>query len=426
MIDETRGTIGQRGKKVKKPSQAELLTQVAQHLAGRLCFDPSLRFPVRYMAIPVDMGRHLIVQEIDDTGLVKISNRDAVANDVLRWGQFKTQFGIKDKQTAMKVVDWWLAISEQYPMPPAFRMADEHGVTFSRLPWVLKPGPTPTWDGMLARLSNAKALKAWIGRLFVPNSPMQQYVWVHGPGDDGKGCLNRFLERVFGPAYGAMQPRERGDKFWTYALLGKQLVVFPDCNDQAFVSGSLFKSMTGGDSLPFEAKGQMAFTSRINARYMIFSNEKPLISSEKADMRRIIYCSFEERTHEDTVDFEDRLWNEGGQFLHSCLSQAQEAPNCRLGSGDKIGDWIEVVESIHQETLDFHFSIDKKVDALGVSGSVLQTHLKSAYRSRKDQLEFIAWLERVHGIRRVTVSTGTFTGLKHYKGLHVKKTPGVY
>ena len=154
-------------------------------------------------------------------------------------------------------------------------------------------------------------------------SYMQQYVWLHGKGNEGKGSLNRFLQRVFGPAYCSKQPNESGDKFWTHELLGKRLVVFPDCNDQKFVTSGLFKSMTGGDPVAVEAKGEMSYTTRLNAKYLVLSNEKPQISSEKADKRRIIYCEIAPR--EDLIDlnFEARLWDEGGAFLGKCWSLYQ-------------------------------------------------------------------------------------------------------
>ena len=168
--------------------------------------------------------------------------------------------------------------------------ADTAPLAFTRLPWHAADDITPTWDLIISRMSNADAFTAWVGSLFDETSYQQQYVWLHGKGNEGKGCINRFLMRVFGPAYCAKQPKERGDKFWTHDLLGKRLVVFPDCNDSAFVASGLFKSMTGGDPIPVEAKGEMAYTTRLAAKYLIISNERPDLSSETADRRRIIYC----------------------------------------------------------------------------------------------------------------------------------------
>jgi phage/plasmid-associated DNA primase len=148
---------------------------------------------------------------------------------------------------------------------------------------------------------------------------------MYGQGKDGKGTLNRFLARVFGGAFCAKTPPAKGDKFWTFGLIGKRLVSFADCDDTKFVASGLFKSLTGGDPMPVEAKKQMAFTYMPVAKYLFFSNRKPEISSERSDQRRIIYCEFKPADVVDEAGFQERLWEEGGAFLTNCIVKYAEA-----------------------------------------------------------------------------------------------------
>lgn len=348
-----------------------------------------------------------------------------VAADILRY--CVNNLGADDQfqltaEESHSCAKFWSYLSPPVKAPKPFAWPGDSGLAFTRLPWLPSHGETPTWNRIFERMSNAEAFMTWIGSLFDETSYQQQYVWLHGKGNEGKGCINRFLMRVFGPAYCAKQPKERGDKFWTHELMGKRLVVFPDCNDQALVASGLFKSMTGGDPIPVEAKGEMAYTTRLNAKYLIISNERPSISSETADKRRIIYCEISPRVGAEMDDegFETRLWEEGGAFLGRCLAMYQKTAGKPIACDSSlIADWVETVEMEFSEVFDFYFEVDttNAEKGLWATGETVQRALKLAYKSPKSRHEFLSWMERVKGITRRSVKFPDNKVAKLYIGL---------
>lgn len=368
-----------------------------------------------------------IILEEDKQQTVSEIPAELLAHQVVSWLRLQTISVTLRK--AREIVEMWVAISEPLEFdsirPVVWR--NEIAYSWQRLPWDFPEtgGDTPTWDLLLSRCSNSRAFKAWIGSLFFDKSYLQQYVWCYGVGNNGKGCINRFLSKVFGRAYASKQPPRFGDKFWTYGLLGKRLVVFPDCNDSVFVTSGLFKSMSGGDPIDVEKKHGMAHTVRLSAKYLFFSNERPMLSSEAADNRRIIYCEFTQREEEENDHaFEHKLWEQGGRFLYDCLhAYMEEAPNHLPIKSDRyeISDWIDTVEVEFAEALDYHFEIhDPTLKLDWVRPIVLQRHLESSFKSRRKQLEFIAWLERRHGIKKLTDHNQTGDP-KVYRGLIPKQ-----
>jgi len=195
-----------------------------------------------------------------------------------------------------------------------------------RLNFDLEPGPTPTFDEMMARASNSLALKCWIGSLFEKNSDRQQYVWIYGDGNNGKGALARFLYRVMGPSYCAQQPPTEGDRFWTSGILGKRLVVFADCNDYNWPTTGLFKSITGGDFVKIEEKGKQPYTAELNCKMLFLSNTAPNLSGGTSDVRRAIYSAFEPINVKPIAakTYDDLLLQEASAFLRQCFDLYKE------------------------------------------------------------------------------------------------------
>lgn len=374
-----------------------------------------------------------MLKQIDSGGVVTIVPRGDLASAVAKYCKSALAKSDQFQLTAREceaAVDYWCYSTEPAQTPRVFSWPDEEGLTFTRLPWRAEPGPTPTWDRLLKRMSNTAAFCAWLGSIFDRESANQQYVWIMGEGNDGKGALNRFLRRVFGPGYQSKQPPGRhGDKFWTHGLLGKRLVVFPDCNDTEFVTSGLFKSLTGGDPVSVEVKGAMAYTAKLDAKYLIVSNERPDLSSSRADLRRVIYCEMEERSKgsADDLDFEEKLWREGGAFLSRCITEYE--PYIRLVSipteVEKIEDWVDGHEDSYLEVFEFYFELDEKEAAkdLWLPGEQVQRTLKRAFKSPESRRDFLRWMERKYKVRRMTVELGSGEGRstpKRYRYLKLK------
>jgi hypothetical protein len=383
------------------------------------------KFPHKYWVAEVAKGRGEILQRSgEDPNIVEIVPIDCVIDDLIRFTsrsyQRMPEYRPVDREAA-EIVKYWKRRASRVPMPSSFIWPNENIMGFARLPWVLTPGYFPTWQSILKRMgSNYLPFKMWVGSLFDEHSYNQQYLWVHGEGNDGKGCINRFLRRVFGTSYCSKQPPRPDDRFWTYELLGKRLTAFADCNDQKFVASGFFKCLTGGDAIGIEGKNRDSYTTYLNSKFIIFSNNAPDISSQIADKRRIIYChlkSIENFSFDE--GFEDRLWSEGGAFLNECVAlyKSHGAKHPIPCDQQQIAEIIEDNEMSFEEIFEWCFEINEQDSGNWLTGTEFSRRLKTQLRTNYDQNSFRKWLGRVKGIKRVSIRHPSGTIDKRYKNL---------
>lgn len=360
----------------------------------------SIRFPYEYRAVEYEEGKRLLVKCIDsDNAIYKYVSEKAMYADLVRWTR-PLSFSMK---SVRELFDIWFYSNVPIPEPRSFKWPGESGQAFHLLPWNCEPGETPLFDEMMGRISNSEALQIFIGSLFIPESNLQQYVWLYGTGNDGKGTLTRFLQKVFNGSFCSRQTPAPDSRFWTYGLMGKRLCVFPDCNNTTFVTSGMFKSLTGGDPLEVEIKHGESFTVKFSCKFMVFSNSRPSISSEDADKRRIILC--EAKTFGTVADgtYEDRLWQEGGAFIARCIEKYKAAcpthgPQMVIDDGS-LEDWLSTVEERFEVFFERNFELNKNAHVLPKDFDAL---LLDEFKSRHEQKEFREWLERRHGIRKKT------------------------
>ncbi len=421
-----------RKKKKKDPAEIPLKTaEVYKALSDVLRRQPFVAlppFPVRYEVLEPERGVRLPLLVAADES-VTIARKDALATDILTYVDLvlggRPDFALKAQQ-AREAADYYLMTAT--PVAPealkTVRWANEPGLTYRRLPWSFEHGPAPTWETLLSRMSNVQAFIDWVGSLFIEESSLQNYVWIYGTGGDGKGSINRFLAKALGSSYRSKQPPSAGrypDKFWTYGLMGARLVTFPDCNDHAFVAGGLFKSLTGGDPVDVEAKGQMSFTATLKAKYLVLSQEKPSISSERADLRRIIYCALGTCAEYDP-HFEDKLWIEGGYFLSIAIQQyldkyPQHGPI--VTCTEEVEAHVSTLEEPFEVTFNEYFLLNQEAS---VTPIYMQGVLTSEFRVRTHQLEFLKWLERKYLVRKKRFRDKDERSWG-YAGIELKKVP---
>lgn len=369
-------------------------------------------FPVKFHTVAGGNRVRLYLREVEPSVLEYVHEVN-VADVIMAWimdeviGCFSDyEMGPKD---CLETARMFRGCSPQVEKIHNVLWQGEEGMTFRRLPWAKASGECPTFEHMGARISNWEALKCFIGSLLVDDADRQQYVWLHGQGQNGKGALSRFLHRVLGGVYTSQVPPANGDKFWTSNLLGKRLCVFPDCNNTSFVTSGLFKSLTGGDPVKVEQKNQHATTAILPVKYLFLSNERPSLSSEKADQRRIIYCEVTAFEGDPDPEYEERLWAEGGAFLSHCLelyqSRCPKHGQIPVDSSDMVlADWVSTVEEEFETVFEDNFSIAKPTDY--VFPNAFQERLDEIWpKNRRSQLDFRAWLERTHGVRKRTANS---------------------
>jgi hypothetical protein len=151
---------------------------------------------------------------------------------------------------------------------------------------------------------------------------------------------------------------------------------------------------------------------------MVIGNERPEISSQKSNMRRIIFCEMA-ATNENDPEFEKRLWAEGGDFLSACISEyLRNNPTHGLIAveTDELTDWTDTLEEHLQEAFTEWFKLDEKG---AVAPNQMQRILNDHWpRDRKSQREFLKYLERAHGIKKKKIRSGD-TWTRFYFGVSV-------
>lgn len=402
----------------KGKSKNEYYTELATVIDGKAGPFPATFYKTRW-----EEGKYLILRQVEESGIVVASNKEDVADEIMKYASANPHCGVKTDKDAAGAVRWWLAVGDNVPMPEPFLWMDEFGLTFSRLPWAKGvDGPKPTWGGVWARTTNAAAMRAFIGSVFDKDSKNQQYVWCYGGGGNGKSAIDRVLSRILGPAYTSTFPPKDRIGFWLRTLLGKRLVIFPDCDTKGFPATGLFKSLCANDAVAAEEKGGATVGVRLGCRFIFLSNELPTLSSEEADARRVIFCELGKPTEAEVRgDFEDDLWAEAGPVITECIREwsTLKATGSHVIPTEKDGidSWVEDLEMDHQETLEFYLQVDLTQTKRGIGPILLQRYLQDAYDKKSDRLDFLRWLERKHGIRKKTVASGEDRGKKEYFGL---------
>lgn len=334
---------------------------------------------------------------------------------------FGALFDFNDRQI-QGAVRYWAMITNPTEKPQLFGWSDSQHLVRRRLPFSCETGPTPLFDEMMSRFTNSDALMAFIGSLFFPDSNMQQYVWMYGQGNDGKGTLSRFLARALGHLYTSQQTPSVTDRFWTYGIKDARLVVFPDTNNTSFVTSGLFKALTGGDWVRVEIKGGKVFCIQPMAKFMFLSNEQPDLSSEKADQRRIIYCHCQSFEAEHDSTYEARLWLEGGYFLSKCVEAYKAAcPNHEQIIADR--EQIVEITATNEEPFSAFLSNEFNVSpSMRCKPAVMQGLLEKYFKSRKEQKDCRAWLERMGYVKKAVKDGATRQVDYFYVGLAPKYT----
>ena len=241
---------------------------------------------------------------------------------------------------------------------------DDPCYTFNRLDFVFEDGPCPTWDEMMSRTSDKKALMAFIGSIFEPLSDRQQYLWLYGEGGNGKGSIQKFLRRILGSAHRA-KSTDNINQFWSSDLVGKRLADFADTNNFAFIKTGLFKQLTGGDPVPVQYKHKDGFDAELNIKTMFSSNEKPEITRKRSDLRRAIFVTFgpiETKNYLPTDIYDAKLWEERAAFLYKCSQVYRECcPNHGTipVKSEQTMDLVHENEELWYSIVERHFTIHK-------------------------------------------------------------------
>ncbi len=263
---------------------------------------------------------------------------------------------------------------------------------------------------------------------FVHKADRQTYVWLYGEGQNSKGAILRALERTFGSAYKADEVPANRDKFWSYWLQGKRLVAFGDTNDAGFPASGFFKSLTGGDSVRMEIKGGASFCAALTAMFIFASNERPALSSEKADLRRVILCELRPIIGEPLMGYEDGLWAEMPSFVARCMRAHEVYGGGAIASdSESIDQWVGLLEDKYSVVVSDEFVLydpsiyERREKTPYVDPGMMTKFVHKAFKTTSDIRNFYKYLERKHKIKRSTVKLSNGSTEARFVGINFKE-----
>ncbi len=223
-------------------------------------------------------------------------------------------------------------------------------------------GPTPTWDSILIRCSNAEAIKAFIGSLFDPKADRSQFVYIYGEGNEGKGSMIEALSQGLGSAH-ISQGVQKDTTWFAGTVYNKRLVTFGECDDYKFAMSEIIKSITGNDTITINQKFAPLFKAKALCKFLFAANTKPRVFNTPAHRRRLIYSEIQPWTGTAVPIhiFVGKLVSELPQFLSECKkTYSKLCPNGGVIPTDSnvLNDLIEENDHELEDIIDEYFILE--------------------------------------------------------------------
>jgi hypothetical protein len=297
---------------------------------------------------------------------------------------------------ASRIAKLWLQGARSVPMPEPFQFGGD-AYCYKRLPWTPSPGPHPAWDQWDSRLSSPEVWRAFVASVFDAEDRDRLLIWLRDPeGDTGKSTILRVLSSCMGNAAASVSGPmlDTGARFMYASMVGKRLMLYPDCQDPSFATSSFVRAMTSGDVVPVEAKGKQAYAAAIYGKVIVASNLSPELSGSTADRSRIGVIDVRRNEHGPDRRWEQQLLEELPHYLWTCQQDyARLSPQkCRMQTDERMQaatmDCAEETDAPLQEVVEKYFERDP-------TGTTLASELgRAADLGRVRRRELVRWITR--------------------------------
>lgn len=372
-----------------------------------------------------------LVVECDQDNVCRYVSDEEIVCSVLKYWEEKIQIEELwlDFDQASRLVSYWKARAKTIERPAIVAWKSQDDFCFRRLPFDYVPGvnfPTLLFEICERMKTNSKAFCIFIGSLLDTKSDRQQYLWLFGDGQNSKSAISRFLYRVFGSAYAALNPPHASDRFWSVRLVSARVGVFPDCNHSTFVTSGFFKTLTGNDPIDIERKGKDPFSARIDTKFIFLSNTIPVLSSEKADLRRAIFCELDAIKGDPDPNYDKKLWDQAQDILSYCVDAYNQHVAANGHSAIPVED-DSFIDLVSEETDSFEGKLQRHFELTSIKEDFCVPHEFQALlekifpANQKKQGEFKRWLKRTYGVSKRTTRIGGLDTEKRYHGIKIKR-----
>jgi hypothetical protein len=346
-------------------------------------------FPRKFITAADEQGTTILLEVMEDDS-VRQASQETLENEVMRFTDTlvskSKDFNLtpKDAKDSAKT---WRMLHQPVLLDTiaALKEKSDPGLCWKRLPFDLNvEGPTPQWDFLLSHTEQKEIVMMWIGSTFITNSSREQWLWMYGNGDDGKGTILEFLYDIYGDAYTPGETNHKGNKHWKANFLGKRIVGFADCSDTKFFTSDTMKSLTGDSYHVIDPKGEKPYTARLDCKFIAASNKPLELGAGKADVKRALIASF--RTIEDgqlisKQEVLRRLREEAPAFLTACKKLYLE----KRTHNDRIPMDLDLLEVTVANKYEVYEAIFEKYFILDQGGEIRASELQEFYMSMRTQ-----------------------------------------
>lgn len=344
---------------------------------------------------------------------------------------------VSEKKLTSAVKTWAMTAQRIKHLPPSFSI-DTRTPAFIQINLSsLSSGSTPTWDSFIDRCgNNGNALMAFVWSLFETGHENHQYLFLRGPGGDGKGSLTRWLTKRFScETYNATASLSASDPRWTAQLVGKRIGFFHEIKATSIVLSTYFKAITGGDPVTIDPKNVPAYTAKLDAKLILTTNDAISISSGAAEKRRAIIVDIKP-TEKIIPNYENLLEEESNAFLFKCKQaydecyrRDQKSIRCNYedfeDASDSFEEEYELIlenqyEIIKKKPIESEpeFQIRRRSESISATNFI--SLLRSETRDPYKQKEFKSFIERKYKIKKSRISSGDEQRKSIYLGLKSK------
>lgn len=179
----------------------------------------------------------------------------------------------------------------------------------------LHDGPTPDFDGFLDAVvpeCRESLMAALFATVYAP-SQLNQYIWLHGEGGDGKSSFLNAIRKYLGNNLACSLGQSINSDFGLEDAVGKRMIILSDVKTGLSVKSQLIHNLTGHDAVSINRKNKPIITAVLEPVVWIAANESPDVNFDaENESRRCLYIKM--RTPSEKTLRKFSVLNPDGSF----------------------------------------------------------------------------------------------------------------